>query len=401
MINIQNKQDCCGCSACVQRCPKQCISLHEDEEGFLYPVVDKDTCIDCGLCEKVCPVLHPYDNRLPLHTYAAINTNEEIRMQSSSGGIFTLLAEKILDEGGVVFGARFDEHWQVTLDYTETKEGLTAFRGSKYVQARTGDTYQQCEDFLKTGRKVMYSGSSCQVAGLKHFLRKEYENLLVVDFVCHGVPSPKIWGKYLDEIIGVANVKNVSMRDKCRGWARFSFVTTYNKADKIITLSSYFAENIYMRAFLNNMIIRPSCYECPAKSGKSNADVTIADYWGIGGVAPEMNDDKGVSLVMVNTVRGADYLSQLHCKMKETSFESAHRSNPAISTSAKRWYKREEFFSRLHETDSVSELMRDCLRLPFKEQLKKDMRTCKSNIKAVIRILLVTLHLWPKNRIRG
>lgn len=200
MINITNKYNCCGCGACAQCCPKQCITLDVDKEGFSYPVVDTSVCVDCGLCEQVCPFLHPYEKREPLRTLAAYNTQEEVRMQSSSGGIFSLLAEKVIQEGGVVFGARFDENWQVTIDYTESIDGLSAFRGSKYVQARTGDTFKQCESFLKADRKVLYSGTPCQVAGLKHFLRKEYGNLLTVDFVCHGVPSPKVWGLYLTQL---------------------------------------------------------------------------------------------------------------------------------------------------------------------------------------------------------
>ena len=209
MINIEDKKQCCGCSACVQRCPKQCIVMKEDEEGFLYPVADKDVCIDCNLCEQVCPVLRQREEREPLDVYAAFNKNEEVRMQSSSGGVFTALAESIIKEGGVVFGARFNEDWEVVHDYVETVEGLSAFRGSKYVQSRIGCTFSQAEQFLKQGRKVLFSGTPCQIAGLKLFLRKEYENLLSVDFICHGVPSPGVWRQYLNEFIALmGNKKN-------------------------------------------------------------------------------------------------------------------------------------------------------------------------------------------------
>ena len=163
MVRIEDKKGCCGCSACVQRCPKQCISLYEDEEGFLYPKVDVATCIDCGLCEKVCPVLNQSEERVPLEVYAAKNPNEEIRRESSSGGIFTLLAEQTIDAGGVVFGVRWNEHFEAVHAYTETKDGLAAFRGSKYVQSRVGDTFKQAELFLKQGRQVLYSGVPCQI----------------------------------------------------------------------------------------------------------------------------------------------------------------------------------------------------------------------------------------------
>jgi coenzyme F420-reducing hydrogenase beta subunit len=200
MIHLTEKTDCCGCNACVQSCPKDCITMQEDNEGFLYPAIDLETCIDCSLCEKVCPEIHQKEVRKPLQVYAAKNRNEEVRLQSSSGGIFTLLAEKIIEEHGVVFGARFDENWAVIHDYTETIEGLASFRGSKYVQSRIGETFSQAKQFLKSGRKVLFSGSPCQIAGLKLFLKKDYENLLTIDFVCHGVPSPKVWRKYIMQL---------------------------------------------------------------------------------------------------------------------------------------------------------------------------------------------------------
>ena len=180
MIDKKEKNNCCGCGACVQICPKQCISMAADNEGFLYPQVNSAICIDCGLCEKVCPVINQSAPREPLVVYAAKNNNEDIRLKSSSGGIFTLLAEKVIEEGGVVFGAKFDADWNVIHDYTETIEGLAAFRGSKYVQSIIDDNFKTAKQFLNNGRKVLFSGTPCQIAGLKKYLRKEYDNLLVV-----------------------------------------------------------------------------------------------------------------------------------------------------------------------------------------------------------------------------
>ena len=167
MIKIIDKEQCCGCSACLHICPKHSITFKEDKEGFLYPHVNTETCIDCGLCERVCPVLNQNEERIPEKVYAAKHEDDEIRMKSSSGGIFTLLADQILDEGGVVFGARFNDKWEVIHDYTETKEGLAPFRGSKYVQSYIGDSYKIAETFLKSGRKVMFTGTPCQIAGYK------------------------------------------------------------------------------------------------------------------------------------------------------------------------------------------------------------------------------------------
>ena len=246
MIDFFNKSYCCGCEACVQCCPKRCISMHEDKEGFLYPKVDKEACIDCGLCEKVCPIIHQAEPTEPLSSYIAINPNEEIRLHSSSGGIFTLLAEQVIAEGGVVFGARFDENWDVVHAWTDTIEGLAPFRGSKYVQSRIGNTYKETKDFLQQGRKVLYSGTPCQIAGLKKYLRKEYDNLLTVDFICHGVPSPGVWRRYLSElreslraergdgkntvpssIDELPVITGISFRDKSNGWKKFGFRFRY------------------------------------------------------------------------------------------------------------------------------------------------------------------------------
>lgn len=324
MIQIKDKKDCCGCSACVQKCPKQCISLKEDTEGFLYPVVDNEACIDCGLCEKVCPVLHQGEPHKPLKVYAAKNRDEEIRRQSSSGGIFTLLAEKVIQEGGVVFGARFDEHWEVRHDYTETIEGLAAFRGSKYVQSRMEDNYGKAEQFLKQGSKVLFSGTPCQVAGLKRFLRKEYENLLTVDFVCHGVPSPGVWRTYLKETVARmcdknsvstdpismenAHVESISFRDKSSGWKKYSFsltlsATTRSGVKNTVSLCELFPQNPFMKGFLADLYLRPSCYACVAKSGKSDSDITIGDLWGAPAIIGNDDDDRGTSLVLVNKER--------------------------------------------------------------------------------------------------
>lgn len=351
MIKIIDKEQCCGCSACLHICPKNSITFKEDKEGFLYPHVNMETCIDCGLCEKVCPVLNQNDERIPEKVYAAKHEDDEIRMKSSSGGIFTLLADQILDEGGVVFGARFNDKWEVIHDYTETKEGLAPFRGSKYVQSYIGDSYKIAETFLKNGRKVMFTGTPCQIAGLKKFLRKEYDNLLAVDFVCHGVPSPMVWRKYLEEEIadqGGAQLTGVNFRDKSIGWKNYSFVLNFSKDEGTIkhnyAVSSVFTENTYMKAFLSNLSLRPSCYDCPAKAGKSGADITIGDFWGIENIMSEYDDDKGVSFVAFNAKASqAEYINN-----KEISeYGSAVLTNSCIIYSASKPKYKDCFFNIL------------------------------------------------------
>lgn len=331
MITITDKHNCCGCAACVQACPKHCISFEEDEKGFRYPLVDKEICVKCGLCETVCPVLHPGETRKPLNVYAAINPNEEVRKESSSGGIFTMLAESILDEGGVVFGARFNEQWEVVHDYTETKEGLAPFRGSKYVQSRVGETYQQTKSFLIQGRKVIYTGTPCQIAGLRRFLGKEYDNLLTVDVVCHGVPSPMVWRDYLRSVTSnkVNQITSVKFREKSTGWKNYSVKICRQEETPFV--NEPYRENPFMQVFLKDFCLRPSCHTCPAKSGKSGSDLTIADFWGIND--PDWDDDRGTSLILVHSRQGQQSLYSCNIPNKQTSYEDAISHNPSIEKS--------------------------------------------------------------------
>lgn len=382
MIEIKDKHNCCGCAACVQKCARQCISLLEDSEGFLYPVIDTEKCIDCGLCETVCPELNQYDKQSPLTTLAAINIDECVRLESSSGGVFSLLAEQTIKDGGVVFGARFDEKWEVVIDCSDTLEGIAQFRGSKYLQARTEDSFFRCEQFLKKGRRVLYSGTPCQVAGLKHFLGKEYRNLFTVDVVCHGVPSPKVWRKYLDETVGVSNVKGVSMRDKVEGWQNYHLSISYVDGDKSRILSSPYGKNDYMRAFLKDMILRPSCYRCKSRELRSGSDITIGDYWGIDDVCPEMNDDKGICLVLANTEKGKSILESDGMKFKETSFEEGYRGNPSICRSPMPWIRRKQFFEYLDSDKSVVRIIRDCLKPTFRMRLNDLYYKIKCKLKS-------------------
>lgn len=357
MIQITDKKNCCGCYACVQACPKQCISFEEDQEGFHYPLVNKDLCIECGLCEKVCPCLNQTSPKSPLKLYAAINPNEEVRLSSSSGGIFSMIAETIINAGGVVFGARFDDNWEVKHDYTDTIEGIKAFCGSKYVQSRIGGAYNQTLSFLKSGRKVLFSGTSCQISGLRHFLRQNYENLFTVDVICHGSPSPLVWRNYLDEVVDGFNnaVHNVEYRNKA--WKQYKFSVQYDGLSNVVSLSSRHQDNAYMHAFLQNIILRPSCYNCPAKQGKSLSDITLADFWGIQNVAPEMNDDKGVSLIIINTEKGKEFYHSLSLRGKEVDEEIALKGNWCYYNSVAPHNQRDFLFRGLSNGQSFHGLM--------------------------------------------
>lgn len=378
MIEIKDKSRCCGCSACAQVCPKGCISMHTDKEGFLYPNISADDCINCGACEKVCHELKPYDEKKPIKVLAAINKNETIRMESSSGGIFYVLAKEVIDEGGIVFGARFDERWQVIIDYSEDIAGVKAFMGSKYVQARTENAYFNARTFLNEGRKVLFSGTPCLIAGLKHYLHKDYENLLTVDFVCHGTPSPKVWGMYLSEVVKKSkNVHSVKFRSKANGWKILSSAFPYNETDRIYSIASSASENYYMKAFLSDLILRPSCHSCKAKSGRSHSDITIADFWGISNIFPKMDDDKGVSMVFINTEKGFNAMNLDEMETNETVYDKVHSLNTACYKSSKPHPKREYFFRRIDKEKSVISLIKSCTKPTIWQFLRQKLSQCK------------------------
>ena len=358
MINITDKHNCCGCGACVQRCPRKCITMQSDKEGFAYPVVDTKQCSDCRLCDKVCPVINQQPERQPIATYAAINIDQAVRDESSSGGIFTLLAEETINKGGVVFGASFNEKWEVEHIFVDNANDLGRLRGSKYVQSNIGGSYSMAEKFLKECKEVLFSGTPCQIAGLKRFLRKEYKNLKTVDFVCHGTPSPLVWKKYLDEVCHankIGNITDIQFRNKAEGWKKFSLQIKYvNHDGKEMILRETLDDNIFMKCFLSNLCLRPSCYQCPARSGKSNSDITLGDLWGAEYICSEIDDDHGISLVMV---RKEQELPQ--CNKIVIPYNEVLKYNPSISTDVAIPHKRSKFF-RLTHRNGVCKATQTC-----------------------------------------
>lgn len=368
MINITSPQDCCGCTACFNICPKKCINMTIDSEGFKYPKVDMSFCIDCGLCEKVCPVIENINIDITTAaTYAAINPNERIRKESSSGGIFTAIAEKILDKRGVVFGAKFDNKWNVVHSYTESKNGLADFRGSKYVQSDLFDSYNKVKSFLKDDRLVLFSGTPCQISGLKLFLRKDYSNLICIDFICHGVPSPKAWIAYKKEMVeNISNIDEISFRDKSDGWKKYSLLLKEKKRQPI---KESLDINIYMKGFLSDLFLRPSCYECPSKKGLSGADITIADYWGIQHIMPEIDDDKGCSLIIINSDLGKAIFEDLSVLKYDSNIADATKYNSSYYKSVVPHKNRVKFFKLINKKNSFSKSVSICLAPSFKEKL--------------------------------
>lgn len=356
MIHIQELDNCCGCHACASRCPKQCISMQRDDKGFLYPKVDEASCIDCGLCEKVCPMLNVPEADQPIHAYAAQNINQKVRATSSSGGVFSVLAEQTIAEGGVVFGAAFDNKWMVHHVAVRTGEDLRSLRGSKYVQSTIGSTYIEAEKELKAGRKVLFSGTPCQIAGLRTFLHKPYENLTAVDVVCHGVPSPAVWAEYINSLARSKSVpsKNtvlsslndsrqisgVSFRDKRTGWQKYGFAvyssdqredenSVLPSKSKLIHYSTVMS-NIFMRGFLQNVYLRPSCYHCRFRCFRSGSDLTLADLWGVRQVAQQFDDDKGTSLVLDKGGKFSETASLSCIELTSEQVQLAYKGNPSL-----------------------------------------------------------------------
>lgn len=368
MLTFTDKSQCCGCESCRNICPKQCIFMKEDNEGFLYPEVNSTDCINCGLCEKVCPVLHPSKERIPVAVYAVKHYDDNIRLASSSGGVFTFIAEKVIDEGGVVFGARFNEQWVVIHDYVDTKEKLSHFRGSKYVQSWMGDTYKQVLSFLQSGRKVLFTGTSCQIAGLKLFLRREYDNLLTVDVICHGVPSPKVWKQYLSEITSTDSmpITNITFRNKQNGWHNY-FLSVKSGEKELSNISTY--TEIYSHLFLTDLMLRPSCYSCPAKSGKSCSDITLGDFWGIEKIFPEFDDNKGCSVVLLYNSNVKSFLEGM--VIKNVTYNQAKQGNPSLENSVSSHINRKYFFKLLYAGRKIVDIHYLCFDTSLIHRLRR------------------------------
>ena len=350
-MQIENLKNCTGCSACFASCPKNAISLVPNEEGFLYPQIDSSKCIQCGLCEKVCPTLNIQQgaNKNP-KAFAVINDDEKIRMESSSGGVFTAVAKKVIEENGIVFGVKLDEHQKAVFSFTENVEGLSEFRGSKYFQAQVGNAFKECKNFLIENKKVLFTGTPCQIEGLKLFLGKEYENLLTMDIICHGVPSPLVWKKYTEfcEKKFASRIVKTAFRRKNDGWKQYSLSFTFaNDSEYCASL----IKDPYLRIFLKDVCLRESCYNCPSKKINRVSDITIADFWGIKNFAPEFDDDKGTSLVIMHSKKGEEIFSDLeNCRVKEITLENGLKYNPAMVRSCVRPKGRECFFDDLENS---------------------------------------------------
>ena len=342
MKSICNYEKCTGCGACQNVCPKGAIVLKDDScLGFQYPVIDHNLCIDCGVCQNVCPAIIEMSKRRPFTPYAAYSLDEGVRFNSSSGGVFTELANCILDQNGVVVGAAFENN-ELQHVIVEGKKDLWRLRGSKYLQSRIGNVFRDVKNYLDRNKCVLFSGTPCQIKGLYLFLQRDYTNLYTIDVFCHGVPSPGIYRRYMDEKRYIPKTR-VNFRDKTLGWNNYNF--TYKTLNGVN--SSLNDTDTYFRGFISNLFLRESCYGCTFnRIEKRCADISIGDFWGCERFYPELSDNKGVSAVLVFSEKGDSLFNRVRQNLfvKEVKLEEIEFGNPVLLKSSVK-HKKADWFS--------------------------------------------------------
>lgn len=358
---------CAGCSACAAACPQGCITMESDSEGFRRPSVAAARCVDCGLCTKACPVLNTAGtDQLPA-AFAAKNKEETVRAVSTSGGVFTLLAQQVLEQGGVVFGAAYDADFKVEHRMVESAEFLPSLRGAKYAQSDLGDTFRQVQEQLDRGRQVLFSGTPCQVAGLRAFLGREEPNLLLVDLVCHGSPSPAVWERYLswrsEQVADGQRPVTVNLRSKDTGWSTYSVDIRWPYGRNYMATNR---EDPYIRAFVGDLCLRPSCHRCSFKGLNRCADFTLGDYWGVWDQVPAMSDNKGTSIVLVHTEKAKALWDKLSPAMvvRPVDVRRCMEQNPAALQSAKYDAENRNSFLHRYQDEDFAALVDELLPKP-------------------------------------
>lgn len=354
MINIKRPEDCSGCAACVQACPQSCISFQTDKEGFSYPIVRQENCVECGLCQKACPVTNSKDYHPVIRSYGAQAPDDNLRLKSSSGGVFGTLARDTIKNGGVVFGVRMsDDCKSAVFDMASSYEELAALQSSKYIQSYPIDTFKTVKQKLSDGCRVLFSGTPCQINGLKLYLNKDYPNLLTVDIICHGVPSPALWAKYAAETENRVNKNLSGVNFRCKPQS-LELTDTKESLNSGQALFSHKDSDAYMGFFLKNLSLRPSCFECKSKTFRLS-DITLGDFWGIDTVTAGFNDRKGTSGIIIRTEKGAAAFNAVKAQLKtiDVDYKDVILKNSPEYSSVKKPEQRSLFFEKMNNTDIV------------------------------------------------
>ena len=393
MISIENKIECCGCNACGDVCPKDAITFKTDIEGFWYPVVDKEKCVDCGLCEKVCPIINkakPERFTVP-NVFAAYNKDEGVRVDSTSGGLHSALSNVMYGRGAYICGAVYNEDHTVSHLTSPDENLLPEIRSSKYLQSSMLGQYRKIRDLLRKGEKVFYCGTPCQVHALYNFLGKDYPELITCDFICRGVNSPKVFLKYMDmlEKRYASKATGIKFKNKKWGWHNFSMRVDFENGKQYC--EDRWHDLFFIGYLQYGNFSRPSCYGCQFKGFPQKSDITLADFWGIEKIDPSMDQDKGTSLVMVNSDKGMELFNAAKDSLvwKQFTIEDARRGNPAMDSSLKSTAKnRDEFFLVLdrYPFDRIAAKFFPLPTLPNKIK-RKAMRGLRA-IKKVYRLLM-------------
>lgn len=385
MIEIVNKEQCCGCSACCSICPKQAITMKADDEGFLYPSINLNKCVNCHLCENVCPIIFRdgLKKSLKPQKYLAgrLNNYEEL-MACSSGGAFWALAKDVIARNGIVVGAIYSDDMRVIHSFAETIEQCKKFRGSKYSQSDVIGVFPKVKMLLQSGKIVLFSGNPCQVEGLKRYLLKPYENLFTVDLVCHAVPSPKFFKEYCEYVSGVFRKRLVAinMRDKiAHGWShkysyRYLFVDGSSEVDSVRVSN-------WGRLFFSQYINRPSCHSCRFSNLQRSGDITIADFWDDARNREDVRNSKGTSLILLNSEKGVHFFEKVRKSMEVFEISEKEAMQPSLIGPTPKNPKREEFWEFYHRYGFVKtykKYFQDSLYTRGKRFIKKCMLKCFS-----------------------
>ena len=377
MVNLSadKRYICSGCTACAERCPVNCITMKRDKMGFMYPDVDETKCIHCDICDKVCAEMRSKysENNADIEAYAIVGNDDGVRKVSSSGGLFWIIAKRIIDENGVVFGAAFsDDFHRVRHIAVDTVDNLSKLQGSKYVQSDINSSFSEVKMYLEQGKKVLFSGTPCQTSGLSAFLAKDYENLFLVDIVCHGVPSPNVWDEYIGNLEQKYHGKatRVSFRDKRYGWNNYVLSVEFDNGKEYVKNRE---DDLFMRGFLHDYYLRPSCYNCAHKGLGRVSDITLGDLWGAEKICPELNDNKGTSLVLASSPKGKAMLQEvaLDIKCSAVDLSEAVKFNPAIVKSAGDCAERAKFEQEFGAQSTNQLLNKFCSRPLYKRVAKK------------------------------